>query len=156
MIFGHTVFPQVSSLYQHKVLVVDVDIEDNFDNGFMEALYFEDGCYHRLVTNSNNTTLTLIDSDCSPVSTAELTQGNSIGFDVIPSVFKDEITIQYSADTSEGKVFIHSVFGDLLESFPLELHQNNMTINTAKWNAGTYVITLQSESQIATKKAIKY
>jgi len=157
MIFGHTVFPQVSSIYQHKVLVADVDHEDNFASGFMEALYYENGCYYRMVANSSGTEITLIESDCTSVSNIEITANSEIEFSVTPQLFENEITVQYSeANVTMGNIFIYNIEGKIIDSFPLSEHQKNMTLNTENWNEGIYIITIQTKHYTSSKKAIKH
>ena len=156
MIFGHTVFPQVTALYEQKVMVVDVDHGDNFEDGFMEALYIQNGCYFRLVTspNSSGFNLSPFNPDCISVNTSELLDIAEI--DIAPNLFRDELTIQYSSNVLEGKVMIHDIFGNLIDSFQMRSNQNNISINTSHWTQGTYVIALQYKDQISSKKAIKY
>jgi len=157
MIFGHTVFPQVSSIYQHKVLVADVDHGENFASGFMEALYYENGCYYRLVANSSGTGITPIESDCTSVSNIELTTNNEINFSITPQLFENEITIQHSdVNVTKAKIFIYNIEGEIIDSFRLNERQKNMTLNTENWNEGIYIITIQTKNYTSSKKAIKH
>lgn len=154
MIFGHSVFPQVSSLYDQKVIVVDVDHEDNFDAGYMEALYYENGCYYRLFTNSNGVNLTLIDTDCIAVNTSDLDEKEEMI--VRPNLFRDEFTIQFSSSKPEGKVMIHNIFGNLIDSFTWHSGQDKMTLNTHNWIQGAYIVTARFGNQDSSKRVIKY
>ncbi len=156
MIIGHTVFPQVTPLYEQKVLAIDVDHSSNFDSGYMEALYFEKGCYYRFLANANGITLAPIDSDCEESTAVENAPLSTLEFKLSPALFKDELVIQYSEAVSEGSVAVYHITGALLDRFPLDTHHNNLTLNTAKWQAGTYIISLQLGNQGLAKKAVKY
>jgi len=157
MIFGHSVFPEVSSIYDDKVLVVDVDHEDNFAAGFMEALYYENGCYYRLLSNSTDTGIDLIEDDCTPLSNTDIVTDVNIEFKVIPQLFDEEFTIQYlNPTTPQYDGFIYSLEGRLIASFSSEALSNSLTLATSDWEAGVYLITVLSEGNMTTQKAIKY
>jgi len=153
MIFGHTVFPQVSTLYQQKVIVADVDHGDNFNDGFMEALYYENNCYFRFVANSLNSSLAPLDLDCNPVSTTEMK--SSITLEVLPNIFMDELTINFLEDAVDKTIFIYNAFGELMEKIPVDGLESNFSINTARWPSGAYLIFLQVGNRSTTRKAIK-
>ena len=158
MIFGHTVFSQVSSLYQDKVLVADVDHKDNFADGFMEALYYENGCYYRMVANSTNVDLTLIDASCNPVNSIDLVSDSEGEYSITPQIFEGEITIVYP-DKKVGdrqEVYIHNVDGKLIHRFTPDMQQNSMLINTSNWATGAYIFSFQSDKSLQTIKGIKH
>jgi len=154
MIFGHTVFPEVSSIYDQSVIVADVNHSNNFNNGFMEALYFESGCYYRLVANSNGVMQTQIDPDCITTSTTEVI--STYKFELTPNLFEDEIMIHVSNDEFDKTLSVHNIYGDLIEVINIDAHENKFSINTAEWTAGAYIFSLQKGSQIVSLKAIKY
>lgn len=43
IVLGHTIFEKIQYLYNSKVIVIDLEHKQNSDNGFMNALFFEDG-----------------------------------------------------------------------------------------------------------------
>ena len=153
MIFGHTVFPQVTPLYDQKVIVVDVDHGDNFDAGYMEALYFENGCYHRQVTNFSGVNLTLINADCTSVNTSEIHAKEELI--IKPNLFTEDLTVQIPSSTTERYVMVHNLFGHLIATLKMQPGQNESTFNTTSWNQGTYIITAHIGNQLSSKKAIK-
>ncbi len=156
MIIGHTLFPQITPLYQQKVLAVDVDHGENYDDGYMEALYFEDHCYYRLIANAAGTTLTQINPDCEGTASIEPARLNTAAFNVHPTLFKDKLMIQYPDELLKGDILIYSATGALLKEFPLNVLSNNMTLNTVDWIPGVYMVSLQLEDQLISEKVIKY
>lgn len=153
MSIGANLFDQ-GILSSGQVIAVDVDHGDNFDDGFMEALFFDQGCYYRLVANSNGVNTTLINAECTSVNTSDLVELDV--FTIIPNLFHDVLTIQFPSSNPEGKVYIHTILGELKEAIDLQSIQNHTTVNTSGWNEGTYIISLQYEDQVSSKKAVKY
>ncbi len=153
MIFGHTVFPQVTTIYDDKVIAIDVNHGNNFASGYMEALYYEDGCYYRQTTNANGLFLTSLDTDCSPVSTLEL--NSTLNLNIEPTIFKNELTIECPENLKEGRVKVYNIYGHLIERLSLPENQNQIRINTSEWKAGSYFISLESKDQTITRKAMK-
>lgn len=51
MIIGHTIFDNITYLYERKVIAIDLEHKINTDNGFMNALLFENNEFY--VINNN-------------------------------------------------------------------------------------------------------
>jgi Secretion system C-terminal sorting domain len=78
VIFGHTKDNTIRSLYEGRVLAIDMYHVDNFENGFMEALQFELGCFYLFHTTELNQTYTQL-GDCDEfLSALELNGVNQI------------------------------------------------------------------------------
>jgi hypothetical protein len=43
MVIGHTIMENITPLYQNKIIAIDLHHSDNFDDGFMKALWIENG-----------------------------------------------------------------------------------------------------------------
>lgn len=155
MIFGHTLFPQITPLYDQKVIAIDVDHGGNFEAGFMQALLFENGCYYRFIVGPNGNNQELVDPTCQLVNSTELTD-SQLAFSVHPSLFEEALIVEYSAELSEGTIMVFNTLGVLLKTIPLAIHQENMTLNTANWTPGTYIISLESANKTTTRKVIKH
>lgn len=61
VLIGHTVFDEITLLYNNKVIAIDLHHAANFVNGFMEAFYYESGELFEFFTNGNLQTYTLLD-----------------------------------------------------------------------------------------------
>ncbi|MGN7990272.1 metallophosphoesterase [Pedobacter sp. 22226] len=64
---GHTILNnQITLLYQSKILAIDLEHANNYNNGYMEGVYYNSGCYFKFHTTQLNSTYTpLIGSNCS-------------------------------------------------------------------------------------------
>lgn len=51
MIIGHTIIDSVKYLYGGKVIAIDLDHVENFEKGFMNGLYFENGFFYQIDTS---------------------------------------------------------------------------------------------------------
>jgi len=56
MVLGHTVVDSIKYLYDKKVIGIDLHHQENSENGFMYALYFENGEFY-VINNSGNKSL---------------------------------------------------------------------------------------------------
>lgn len=61
IIIGHTKGATVRSLYNGRVLAIDMYHIDNFEDGYMEALQFELGCFYIFHTTANSQSYELLD-----------------------------------------------------------------------------------------------
>ena len=57
---------------------------------------------------------------------------------------------------SGGNIFINDIYGTLISILSLDIHQNEMTLNTGDWTAGAYIISLEFGGQTGVLKAVKY
>ncbi|MGH1362716.1 MAG: FlgD immunoglobulin-like domain containing protein [Calditrichia bacterium] len=60
VVIGHTVFDDITLLYNEKVICIDLDHKDNYAAGFMSALYYENGSLFDFHTDGTNQTYTLL------------------------------------------------------------------------------------------------
>lgn len=64
---GHTILNnQITLLYQSKILAIDLEHANNYNNGYMEGVYYNSGCYFKFhTTQLSSTYMPLIGSNCS-------------------------------------------------------------------------------------------
>jgi hypothetical protein len=64
---GHTILNnQITLLYQNKILAIDLEHANNYNDGYMEGVYYNSGCYFKFHTTQLSTTYTpLIGSNCT-------------------------------------------------------------------------------------------
>ena len=60
VVIGHTKDNNIRSLYNDKVMAIDMYHVDNFNNGYMEGLQFELGCFYLFHTDGINNNYNLI------------------------------------------------------------------------------------------------
>jgi calcineurin-like phosphoesterase family protein/type IX secretion system substrate protein len=94
VIIGHTVFNEITFLYNNKVIAIDLDHEDNYQDGFMEALYFEDGDFFNFYTNGNEVTYTYLNG-ITGVSEDNIIENTELELLSYPNPFNPETTISF-------------------------------------------------------------
>lgn len=153
MIFGHSVFSQVGTLlYNDKVITVDVDHGENFYNGFMEALHYNEGCYYRFVSTFSENTFTPLDPSCDNLATSEVDNINEIV--VYPNPVKNQLQLRFDSEWNNSKVSVYNIAGKLIHT--LTLYESGITtINTSHWEKGVYFIIINNGNQQITKKIMK-
>jgi hypothetical protein len=100
VVLGHTVFDQISLLYEDKVICIDLAHKDNFMSGFMSALYYEAGSLYDFYTDGVDQTYTLLgiitDVDES------FQQPSKLNIEVYPNPAKSKTTLKYTVPTMNG------------------------------------------------------
>ena len=64
---GHTILNnEITLLYQNKILEIDLQHTNNYQNGYMEGVYYNNGCYFKFHTTQSQVTYTpLIGTNCT-------------------------------------------------------------------------------------------
>lgn len=151
IIIGHTIYPQITSIYEDKVIVVDVDHRSNYRNGKVEALLFEDNCFKRFVSDDDGIQITELLNDCSKLSTINL-QNQEIK--IYPNPTKDRIYIEGSS--SNHIIELYDITGKLIHT----TQYNKLTtinINIENLAKGIYLLRLTDKNtkEVYQKKIIK-
>jgi len=97
VVIGHTVFDNITLLYDNKVICIDLDHKDNFIAGFMSALYYEDGNIYEFYTDGSTQTYTLLNT-VTGLSENE-TQGNNLNVTLFPNPITSKATLRYTIPT---------------------------------------------------------
>jgi len=151
VIIGHTVYPQITSIYEDKVIVVDVDHKRNYRTGKVEALLFEDNCFKRFVSTANGIEKTDLLGDCSTLASTNL-QNQEIK--IYPNPTKDWIYIK--GISSNQIIDLYDLTGKLIHT-----NQHNklttININIGSLAKGIYLLRIidKNTNEIYQKKIIK-
>lgn len=94
VVIGHTVFDNISLLYDNKVICIDLDHKDNFMNGFMHALYYEGGNIYDFYTDGTTQTYTLLNTIIAIGEIDNKNTANSVT--ILPNPTTSNATIRYS------------------------------------------------------------
>ncbi|QQS52110.1 MAG: T9SS type A sorting domain-containing protein [Bacteroidota bacterium] len=79
-----------------------------------------------------------------------------IDFTVYPNPFQNEICIETNAASGlEGELKVYEVSGKLVHSQLFRSRTDRTTISTSKWKKGVYIVTLQSETTLISKRVVK-
>jgi len=102
VVIGHTAFDNITLLYENKVICIDLHHKENFMNGFMSALYYENGNLYDFYTDGANQTYTLLGTiNISIIEEASQNPGN-LKIEVFPNPTKSTATIKYTVPTITG------------------------------------------------------
>lgn len=145
IIIGHTKDATVRSLYNGKVIAIDMYHVTNFENGFMEALQFELGCFYifHTETNINNNSYTLLD-DCDDfTNTIEInTKGH---MQIFPNPTASALNIKLPPEMKTPTDYsIVSADGKILSQGIITSEFTNVSLSHLK--AGKYFLILQNET----------
>jgi hypothetical protein len=151
VIFGHTKGTTVRSLYNGKVLAIDMFHMTNFANGFMEALQFEFGCFRIFNTTGTNTTYTQL-GDCDDYFVG-IQEIEDIGFKIFPNPSSNSINIILPQSISTNlKYTIVSSNGKTVEIG--EFNNTENTLNVQHLAKGMYTIIMEGSQNTITGKFI--
>jgi len=94
VVIGHTIFDDITLLYNEKVICIDLDHEYNYTNGFMRALFYENGNIYNFYTNGTTQTYTLLKTITGIVQEKHQLQKFSLNQNY-PNPFNPETIIKY-------------------------------------------------------------
>ncbi|MBL6663234.1 MAG: metallophosphoesterase [Flavobacteriales bacterium] len=129
VIIGHTKGSTVRSLYNGRVLAIDMYHMDNFENGFMEALQFKLGCFYIFHTENNEHTYTLID-ECDDFDTTNILEVNTLGqLQVYPNPTVSQLNVILPQNLQDN--YMYRI-----------VNQNGNTIRTGQTDSESFSIGL--------------
>jgi len=148
IIIGHTKGATVRSLYNGRVLAIDMYHVDNFENGFMEALQFELGCFYIFNTTATNQTYTLLD-DCDDFTNA-IDDINAKGqLQIYPNPTVSTLNVKLPEDMID--TFVYSIIsedGKIISKGIIDAELSS--INLLGLVAGKYFLMLQNSKNTIT------
>lgn len=159
VVLGHTVFDNITLLYEDIVICIDLDHKDNFVNGYMSAFYYEDGNIYDFHTDGTTQTYTLLKSIVSIKENHE----DALKVSVFPNPFTSTATISYSVPSltannkSKVTVTVFDAIGKQVASLVNELQSPgtyNTVFNASDIQAGVYHYRVSIESHYVTGKIV--
>ena len=151
VIVGHTKDDTIRSLYNDRVMAIDMYHVDNFNNGYMEALQFELGCFYLFHTdNVNNTYTQLGNCDRETASTNNLLELNGVNqLQIYPNPTSDLLSIKlpakllgnynYTVTDQRGRQICQG-----------KINAEITTIDVNRYTAGTYFLTIHNSKNTIT------
>ncbi|NRA11260.1 MAG: metallophosphoesterase, partial [Crocinitomicaceae bacterium] len=147
VIIGHTKDNTILSLYDGRVIAIDMYHVDNFSNGYMEALQFELGCFYIFYTTSMNQTYTLLDDCDNYTNVAEINGAGQIQIYPNPTVSK--INIVLPADWPKNCDYsIVNQMGEVVSSGKIK--SGLSSIDVSAFTAGKYILSVKSSTRTMT------
>jgi hypothetical protein len=148
VILGHTKDNTIRSLYEGRVIAIDMYHVDNFENGFMEALQFELGCFYLFNTNGLSQAYTLL-NECDDFTDNVLELNGEGQLHIYPNPTSSILNIEMPKDLV-GK-YNYTIFN--IEGKQVEqgiINSDLSTIEVGKYSAGKYFLTLQNSERVIT------
>ncbi|MCK5146491.1 metallophosphoesterase [bacterium] len=131
IIVGHSVVDEISGLYDGRVIAIDLDHEENTQNGWMHALYIDDGKFY-IIDNNGNAKLFLSEDLSGVPSDVSLPQQYRL-FPAYPNPFNPETTIMYSVPRrAEVMIEIYNLRGQKIKNLVREF--KNTGVHQVVWD----------------------
>ncbi len=149
VIFGHTKDNTIRSLYEGRVLAIDMYHINNFNNGFMEALQFELGCFYLFHTDEIDQTKTLL-GDCDEYNLNSLLQINEENqIQIYPNPTTSLLNIKIPDQLIDNYDFtILDTEGKIVKQGKID--SNQTAIEIKQLAEGKYVLTFRSLKNVIT------
>ena len=143
LIIGHTKDASVRSLYNGRVLAIDMYHVDNFNNGYMEALQFELGCFYRFHTDNVNQTYTLLD-DCDTFNVAVMEVNGEDQLQIYPNPTSSTLNIQLPSNMKgDYSLKIVDLQGKVVSLGTV--NNASATIQMEEFSVGKYIVVIQND-----------
>ena len=158
VVIGHTIFDDITLLYNEKVICIDLDHEYNFTNGYMRALFYEDGNLYNFYTNGTTQTYTLLRTVSEIEEETELLPNKFLLNQNYPNPFNPSTIIKYEIpERSFVTLRVYDVLGKEIttlvnEETPGGTYQ--VDFDTYDLTSGIYFYQLQAGSFVGTRKMV--
>jgi hypothetical protein len=146
-ILGHTKDDNIRSLYEGRVIAIDMYHVNNFNNGFMKALQYELGCFFTFLTNASGETHTLLNPECEQVLGTILNINTDNQLIVYPNPTLNSLNIEMPKDLEGEYTYkIYSMDGKQVSQGRLSQELSVIAINSI--TAGKYILVIENSIRI--------
>lgn len=147
VIFGHTKDNTIRSLYQGRVLAIDMYHINNFENGYMEALQFELGCFYLFHTTETAQNYTQL-GDCDEFNSNNVLELNGTdGLYIYPNPTASFLNIKIPSNIlGDYDYTIIDTEGKLVSKG--KINTELLTIEIKNLTEGKYILTLNNSKHI--------
>lgn len=159
VIIGHTVFDSITLLYDHKVVCIDLPHRENFANGFMSALYYEDGNLFDFRTDGITPSYKLLNNIAGTSNMEQINPGFRL--DIHPNPANNYSHIRYVVPpgkiNSRVQLEILNSTGrriELLVDVGQQPGDHELLINTQSLTSGIYLVRLCMDGMCTAEKML--
>ncbi len=157
VVIGHTVFDNITFLYKDKVICIDLDHENNYTNGFMSALYYENGEIYNFQTNGTTETYTMLKTMTEIDQEEHQLQKFSLNQNY-PNPFNPSTIIKYEIpERSFVTIKVYDVLGReiiTLVNQEKPVGSYEVVFDSQGLTSGVYFYRMQAGSFVETKKMV--
>ena len=147
VILGHTKASNIRSLYDGRVLAIDMFHVNNFNNGFMKALQFELGCFFSFRTSASGETYTPLDPDCEQTLGTALALNGENQLKLYPNPSTNILNIKMPSNMiGEYNYTILNTEGRQVGQG--KINQELSTIQINSFATGRYILIIQNLNRI--------
>lgn len=148
VILGHTKANTIRSLYEDRVIAIDMYHIENFEDGFMEALQFELGCFYLFHTDGQDQEYTLL-NECDDLNVNVIELNGKDQLHIYPNPTSRILNIEMpEAMTGEYNYTIVNVEGRLISKGIINGEMS--TIEVDSYSVGKYILTLRNSVRTVT------
>ncbi len=152
VVIGHTKENTIRSLYNGKVMAIDMYHVNNFNNGYMEALQFELGCFYLFHTDGTNSNYTQL-GNCDSLTTNLIEINGENQLKIYPNPTSNVLNIEIPINLLDDYDYmIIDQTGKLIDQG--KINSNPSKIDVTTYPAGIYILTLQNSKSIITGRFI--
>ena len=146
VILGHTKDNTIRSLYDGRVIAIDMYHVDNFEDGFMEALQFELGCFYLFHTDGTSQDYTLL-NECDDFTENILEINGNGQLHIYPNPTSNALIIELPESLlGEYRYTILDVEGKRIGQGLI--NNEHSIIEVGKYASGKYILTLQNSERL--------
>jgi len=155
VVIGHTKDNTIRALYNDKVMAIDMYHVDNFNNGYMEGLQFELGCFYIFHTDGSNNNYTQL-GNCDSLTSNIMKVNEGSEFNIYPNPSTGILNIEFPTNKLNNCNYkIVDPSGRLITKG--EINSNITKIDISEFSEGKYILTIQnSYSVISGHFILKY
>jgi hypothetical protein len=147
VILGHTKASNIRSLYEGRVIAIDMFHVNNFSNGFMKALQFELGCFFSFRTSASGETYTPLDPNCEQILGTALELNGENQLKLYPNPSSNFLNIKMPSNMiGEYNYTIINMGGSQVSQGLI--NQELSTIGIGAYATGKYILIIQNSDRI--------
>ncbi|RMG81544.1 MAG: T9SS C-terminal target domain-containing protein [Bacteroidetes bacterium] len=144
--------------YEYKFTLDNWTVQEEFAGGEPCTVVDPSGQFiNRLLEVDGDQTLCYIWNTCTTcdTKTRDLEVDQTL-FSVYPTLVENTTLVTFRADIPGSKVLkVYTQTGQILNEMNIEPQTTELELNTKAWNAGLYLIYVQTDDKIATHKIVK-
>lgn len=147
VVLGHTKAANIRSLYEGRVIAIDMFHVSNFNSGFMRALQFELGCFFSFSTSSSGETYTPLDPDCEQSLGTAITLNGDRELQIYPNPSRHLLHIKMPSHTvGESYYTIVNMEAKIVSQGII--YKEEASIDVGHYATGRYIVMIKNADRI--------
>jgi hypothetical protein len=147
VVLGHTKASNIRSLYEDRVIAIDMFHVNNFNSGFMKALQFELGCFFSFRTDASGETYTQLNPDCEQTLGTVLNLNEEGQLLLYPNPTSNGLNIKMPKDMlGDYNYKIFSMDGKQVGQGKINHELSTIAVNSTA--AGKYILVVENSERI--------